>query len=327
MKRVRRRHLLNKIRIPLNLANQRGEWVPRDNLFDYLANDKSPDSARIDCDILKCSRQSGSFEMPSRWYEAGGVLPVGGLFYLKRIYIDGSLNSRVFGRERRMILMKNPPTIAPNIYTHPFAMCWGNIQWQHPQTTSNYKWIMGTLLRDLFLASLIQWKSLSANKLLQKSKWKLGKCDCRCLWSVLVSFFWISLRPHVNHQGVIYGHGGWSGLNRMLLLRCFSQEKLSFFFRTSCLGCIFVCCRLIENEFIPTEGLLFLIQNNSFWVPSVPSGLHRFLCFFEVVSIFFCNNTIEIFSQSLEVQYLIESENSWPGGIHQEGRLLNLATE
>lgn len=128
-----------------------------------------------------------------------GGLPVGGLFYLKRIYIDGSLNSRVFGRERRMILMKNPPTIAPNIYTHPFAMCWGNIQWQHPQTTSNYKWIMGTLLRDLFLASLIQWKSLSANKLLQKSKRKLGKCDCRCLWSVLVSFFWISLRPHVSH--------------------------------------------------------------------------------------------------------------------------------
>lgn len=86
MKRVRRRHLLNKIRIPLNLANQRGEWVPRDNLFDYLANDKSPDSARIDCDILKCSRQSGSFEMPSRWYEAGRIASGWVILFEKNLY-------------------------------------------------------------------------------------------------------------------------------------------------------------------------------------------------------------------------------------------------
>lgn len=201
MKRVRRRRLLNKIRIPLNLANQRGEWVPQDNLFDYLANHKSPGSARIDYNMYTQVQQTEWIFWNAQPVVWGGGLPVGGLFYLKRIYIDGSLNSRLFGRERRMILIKSPPTIAvaPNIYTHPFAMCWENIQWQHPQTTSNYKWIMGTLLRDFFLARLIQWKSLSANKLLQKSKWKLGKCDCRCLRSALVSFFWIYLRPHVSH--------------------------------------------------------------------------------------------------------------------------------
>lgn len=145
---------------------------------------------------------------------------------------------------------------------------------------------------------------------------KIGKVRLQmssvCSGVLLLDIFATTCKPS---QGMIYGPGGWSGLNLLLLLlRLLVQEKLSFFFRTSCPGCIFVCCRLIENEFIPTEGLLFLIQFISFCSERPhPSSLHRFLCFFEevvVVGIFFCNNTTEIFSQSLEAQYLMELENS-----------------
>lgn len=133
--------------------------------------------------MVPCSRQSGLFEMRrSRRI----IIRVGGCFICKEfILMDHLIRGCLAGRQREEkasreddhdIATQKIHSVGPNIYTHPLAdycndnMCWGNIQWHHPQTTSNYKWIMGTLLRDYFFLNdwIIQWKLFSANKLWQK---------------------------------------------------------------------------------------------------------------------------------------------------------------